>query len=303
MFIRNYPPKKVGSVYFGKKTKELTKWIPEQSIALIQHEDIDQMAALSLIRKQVKAVLNCSASMTGKYASMGTLELRKANIPVYDLLETAHLSLVRTRRSVNDKGNEAWVKKDKATYFLSRLLLYTPQVIEQKLTMAKTNLTESLKLFAENTLQYARKELPEILKPVPIPKLKINLSNRHALVVNRGNGYYEDLLALKPYIAEQQPVLIGVDGGADALMECGYYPDLIVGDMDSVSEEALLSSAELVIHAYPNGEAPGLNRLPSPDLAAHLFPCLGTSEDAAYLLAYHAGASLIVSLGSHTDYD
>jgi uncharacterized membrane-anchored protein len=94
-------------------------------------------------------------------------------------------------------------------------------------------------------------------------------------------------------------VLIGVDGGADALLEHGYKPDLIVGDMDSVGERALRTGAEIVLHAYPNGFAPGEERLTALGLPYKTLKVSATSEDMAFLLAHGKGADLIVAVGSH----
>jgi uncharacterized membrane-anchored protein len=92
-----------------------------------------------------------------------------------------------------------------------------------------------------------------------------------------------------------------VDGGADALLENGFRPDLILGDMDSVSDEALLCGAELVVHAYPDGRAPGLARVEKLGMTATTMPVPGTSEDAAMLLAHGQGAELIVAVGTHSN--
>ena len=72
-----------------------------------------------------------------------------------------------------------------------------------------------------------------------LPALDHELSGRPVLVVVRGYNYREDLAVLRPFIRDVRPVLLGVDGGADALIEAGYTPDLILGDMDSVSDQAL----------------------------------------------------------------
>jgi uncharacterized membrane-anchored protein len=119
------------------------------------------------------------------------------------------------------------------------------------------------------------------------------------LIVVRGYHYKEDLVALRPYIREYRPILVGVDGGADALLEMRLKPDMIVGDMDSVSDAALQSGAELVVHAYRDGRAPGLERLERMGLHAIAFPATGTSEDVAMLLADDKGAELIVAVGTH----
>ena len=120
------------------------------------------------------------------------------------------------------------------------------------------------------------------------------------LVVVRGYRYREDLRALRPYIREYRPVMLAVDGGADALLEAGYRPHVIIGDMDSVSDEALCSGAELVVHAYSGRPRPrhGPAAVAS---ASTPFRCRppGTSEDVALLVADACGASLIAVVGTH----
>jgi len=117
--------------------------------------------------------------------------------------------------------------------------------------------------------------------------------------VVRGYHYKEDLAMLRSYIREYRPVLVGVDGGADAIVEAGYQPDMIVGDMDSVSDQTLRSGAEIVVHAYRNGKAPGQKRVEDLGVEHVVFPATGTSEDVAMLIADDSGAQLIVAVGTH----
>jgi len=130
-----------------------------------------------------------------------------------------------------------------------------------------------------------------------VPDLTTRVEGRHVLVVARGYRHRDDLQALRAYIREFKPVMMAVDGGANALLEAGYKPNLIVGDMDSVSDKALTCGAELVVHAYPNGVAPGLARVQDLGLTSVLCPATGTSEDLAVLLADEMGATLIVAVG------
>ena len=81
------------------------------------------------------------------------------------------------------------------------------------------------------------------------------------LVVVRGHDYKEDLRALRPYIVEYHPVLVAVDGGADALLDMKLVPDMIIGDFDSLSQRAWNCGAELVHHVHPDGRAPGREEL------------------------------------------
>lgn len=291
-----------GSAYFSEKTKELVRHLTPRSIAIVNHKDIDEIAAISLIQKNVRAVLNYAPSMSGEYPSQGTKTLIREGIPVYDVLHPQALKRVFEQGDqLLLDGKSVWVCKQGRMLFGSTLSGYTEQLINDRERIAQQNLVSSLKAFTDNTLYYASKEMNEILKPLELPKIKCHINQRHVVIVTRGSGYIEDLQAIDQYIEEVQPVLIGVDGGADALIQCGYKPDIILGDMDSVSTEALHSGAEIIVHAYTNGHAPGLEMVKRYRLPYHLFSCFGTSEDAAQLFAYEAGALLIVTLGSHTN--
>jgi uncharacterized membrane-anchored protein len=164
---------------------------------------------------------------------------------------------------------------------------------------AREGLSVQLEAFAANTMEYLKQERELLLDGVGVPDIETTFAGKHCLIVVRGYDYKADLDVLRPYIREFKPVLVGVDGGADALVEAGYTPDLIVGDMDSVSDDALRCGAELVVHAYPDGRAPGLERVQKLGLSAVTFPAAATSEDIAMLLADEKGATLLVAVGTH----
>src|SRR5690606_34932515 len=164
---------------------------------------------------------------------------------------------------------------------------------------ARAGLSDALEAFAANTMEYLKRERGLLLDGVGVPDLDTDIAGRHCLIVVRGYDYQADLDVLRPYIREFKPVLVGVDGGADALVEAGYTPDLIVGDMDSVSDDVLRCGAEVVVHAYPDGHAPGLERVQRLGVPAKVLPAAATSEDIALLLADEKGASLIVAVGTH----
>jgi uncharacterized membrane-anchored protein len=159
--------------------------------------------------------------------------------------------------------------------------------------------TEALEAFADNTLQYLREEGRLLSEGIDFPPLETRFRDRHALVVARGPGYKRDLRIVRPYVRDFKPVLVGVDGGADALLEAGYKPDVIVGDMDSVSDRALRGRAEKVVHAYTEGDAPGRDRIEELGVPYEVVRAPGISEDVALLLAYEKGAELIVAVGTH----
>ncbi|MDX9871890.1 MAG: putative cytokinetic ring protein SteA [Clostridia bacterium] len=285
-----------GRVRVDRKTKNLISRIQPHEIAVIDHEDLDEVAARSLVKAKVKAVLNAKASISGKYPTPGPLILIQNNVPLLDNLGEDILRL-RDGQIVELQGNGIYLEN---VLFLGG----QPQSLEsitEKMEQCKANMQDSLEKFVENTLFHAKRERSLILGEPNLPPLKTQIHGRQVLIVVRGKNYCEDLKTVRSYIREMRPVLIGVDGGADALYENGYKPDLIFGDMDSVSDEALSSGAEIVVHAYTDGQAPGQKRVQKMHLEEKIFAVPGTSEDGAMLLAYHSGAELIVAVGTHSN--
>jgi uncharacterized membrane-anchored protein len=229
-----------GKAKVDARTKNLVKRLRSQDIAIIDHADLDELSAEALQNCRPKAVINASSSITGKYPNAGPLNLIKAGVPLLDAAGPKVMQDIEEGDEVLISGEEIICQGR----WVARGTLLTESDVHRKMAAASLNLKSELSKFVDNTLEYARKEQGLILGEYPVPPLRTQIRNRHTLVVVRGAGYQEDILAVKSYIEEVKPVLIGVDGGADALLELGYRPDLIVGDMDSVSDEALLSGAE-----------------------------------------------------------
>ncbi|HHV34492.1 MAG TPA: hypothetical protein GXX59_02800 [Syntrophomonadaceae bacterium] len=286
-----------GKAKVDKRTKNLVKRLRSNDIAVIDHADLDELAAETLLYCRPKAIINASPSITGRYPNAGPLNLIKAGVPLFDAAGSKVMQEIHDGDELLISGEEIICEGK----WVARGTLLTEAVVREKMDAAAHNVKNELAKFVDNTLDYARKEQGLILGEYPIPRLQTKIYDRHALVVVRGAGFQEDILAVKSYIDEIKPVLIGVDGGADALLELGYQPDIIVGDMDSVSDETLRSGAEIVVHAYPDGGAPGLERVNKLGLEAVVFPAPGTSEDIALLLAHDKGAELIVAVGTHSN--
>jgi uncharacterized membrane-anchored protein len=282
------------------RTKDLLQRLQPGEIAIINHEDIDRIAAEGLVQRRPRAVVNAARSSSGRYPNLGPLLLCSAGIP---LIDEAGLDVMQvpegTRVAV--EGNEIWRVEDGERSAIGKGHLLTLEEAEKNLDLAKSAIATELERFAENTIEYIRDERDVLLEAARLPEVRTDFHGRQVLIVVRGYDYKEDLAALSSYIREVHPLFIGVDGGADALMDVGLKPDMIIGDMDSVTTEALLSGAELVVHAYPGGRAPGLARIEALGIECVLFEAGGTSEDIAMLLAYDQGAELIVAVGSHAN--
>lgn len=282
-----------------RRTKNLTKRLKPGDIAVIDHADLDALAARSLADAQVAAVVNAQPFISGKYPNRGPAVLAAAHLPLYQLSDPAHFSRFRDGAPLAIDGDGGIYQRDR---LLDTLMRWDEARIAQETERARENLGSELGKFARNTLQYLDADKDLLLDPTDVPPLPgIKMAGRHALVVVRGEGYKEDLTLLRPYWQQVRPVVIAVDGGADALLAMGRRPDVILGDMDSVSDGALRCGARLIVHAYKNGAAPGLARVEALGLRADTFAVPGTSEDAALLLAYEHGADLIVAVGTHSN--
>ena len=286
-----------GTARLGKRTKDLTKRLQPGDIAIIDHEDIDRVAAEALVERAPAAVLNVSASTSGRYPNAGPQILVDAGIVLVDALGESVFEGVRDGEPLTVDGAEVLIEDT----VIARGTLQDAQSVEASLERAREGLSEQLELFAQNTMEYMLRERDLLLDGIGAPEVRTRMDGRPVLIVVRGYHYKEDLATLKPFLRENRPVIIGVDGGADAVLEAGFRPDMIIGDMDSVSDRALRSGSELVVHAYRDGRAPGMERLAELGLAegAVSFPASGTSEDIAMLLADEKGASVIVAVGTH----
>ena len=291
---RDTGPGVTGPARVDRRTKRLTKRLQPGDIAVIDHADLDKVSADALVSIRPAAVVNASASITGRYPNLGPQILVDAGIPVLDAAGPDVMAITDGEPLRLD-GTDLWSGQSKVA---TGALLDGPAV-QAQMHDARAGLAVQIEAFATNTMEFIRKERDLLLDGIGVPPITTDLDGRHCLIVVRGYHYKEDLEALKPYIREYRPILIGVDGGADAILESGHRPDLIVGDMDSVSDKALRSGAEIVVHAYRDGRAPGLARVEALGLSPVVFPAAGTSEDVAMLLADDSGAELIVAVGTH----
>ncbi|MFX0595342.1 putative cytokinetic ring protein SteA [Melissospora conviva] len=289
------PGRVVGVARLDRRTKRLTGRLRPGDIAVIDHVDLDRVAADSLVAVGVAAVLNAKPSVSGRYPNLGPEVLIEAGIPLVDDLGESIFQQLREGDVVRIEGSKIFVGDEAVAAGVAQ----DAESVAKAMADAREGLSVQLEAFAANTMEYLKQERELLLDGVGVPDIQTELRGRHCLIVVRGYDYKADLDVLRPYIREFKPVLIGVDGGADALVEAGYTPDLIIGDMDSVTDDVLRCGAEVIVHAYPDGRAPGLARVEGLGVPAQTFPAAATSEDLAMLLADEKGASLLVAVGTH----
>lgn len=285
----------VAPVRADRRTKNLVKRLHPGDIAVIDHVDLDRVSAEALLGCGVSAVVNVAESISGRYPNQGPELLVAAGIALIDDVAPEIFALVREGEHLCLESGTLYRGTDPVV----RGVRQDTVSVETAMEAARAGLSTQLEAFAANTVAYLRREHDLLLDGIGVPAIGTDMEGRHVLIVVRGHHCREDLSALRPYIREFRPVIIGVDGGADAVLEAGFRPDVIVGDFDSVSDNALAGGAELVVHAYRDGRAPGLTRVTDLGHRAVVFPATGTSEDVAMLLADGSGAALIVAAGSH----
>ena len=284
-----------GPARLGRRTKELVKRLRPGEVAVIDHADLDRIAAEDLVACGVAAVVNVAKSSTGRYPNPGPLVLARAGVRLVDAPAAPLFEELDDGERVTVQDGEV---RANGTVLASGRTIDLDEasgVLEQQ----QSRIDEALRAFAENTIEHAREEVELLTGKIEFPRVRTSFRDRHALIVVRGTTYRRDLRTLRAYIEDTHPVLVGVDGGADAILEEGFAPDMVLGDMDSASDAALTGGAEAVVHAYPDGRAPGLDRLRRLGVEPVVVPAVGTSQDVAMLLAHEKGAELIVSVGAH----
>jgi uncharacterized membrane-anchored protein len=284
-----------GTARVDRRTKDLIRRVSPGDIAIIDHRDIDRVAADALVAARVAAVVNASPSISGRYPNDGPIRIVAAGIPLLDAVGSEIMDQIREGEVLELREGALWRHDEK----LAVGDVLVAEEIETRMEEARLTIGAELQTFARNTLAYIDTEAQITFEPLRLPPLRARIRGRHALVVVRGHDYEHDLKALRAYIREYKPVLIAVDGGADALLAIKRTPDIIIGDFDSLSATAMTCGAQLIHHRHPDGRAPGHAQLLAAGVTYDEFVAEGMSEDAALLLAYEAGAALIVAVGTH----
>jgi uncharacterized membrane-anchored protein len=284
-----------GTAKLDRRTKRLVKRLGPDDIAILDHADLDRISAEELLESGVRVVFNVSDSVTGRFPNPGPLTLVRGGVRLIDVPGSELFDDVKDGEPLVVRGSDLF--RNGTRIAAGRRL--SARDLEEALTVQRGRVAEALEDFADNTMRFLREEGKLLTEGVELPQLRTRFRDRHAVVAARAPEAVDDLRIVRTYIRDFKPVLVGVDGGADRLIEAGYKPDVVVGDMDSISDAALGSGAELVVHAYPSGLAPGRERLERLGLEYSVLAAPGLSEDVAMLLAFEKGAALIVAVGTH----
>lgn len=288
-------PGVTGVARVSRRSDTLLGKVGAGDVVVIDHIDLDRATADALVKGGVLAVVNAAPSISGRYPNLGPEILVNSGVILIDEVGDRVFSRLKDGAKVRLDEGTVYVGEEPVATGVE----HTPESVADLLIEAKAGMAAQLEAFAANAIEYMKRERSLLLDGVGIPQISTSIAGKQVLVVAASAETATELKSLRKYISDYHPVLVGVDGGADALREAGYKPHLIVGNPDIIGPEALQSGAEVVIPADVDGHAPGLERLQDLGLGAVTFPATGTSEDLALLLTDACEASLIVTVGMH----
>ena len=286
-------PGVTGTARVDRDIDRLLRRIGPGDIVVIDILDLDRMTADALVDARVAGVVNASPSISGRYPNLGPEVLVANNITLIDSAGPEVFKKIKDGAKIRLHNGGVYAGDRRLVHGVER----SDEEIADLMHDAKTGLVAHLEAFAGNTIEFIRSESPLLIDGVGIPDIDVDVYRRHVVVVSDGPGAEDDLKALKPFIKEYQPVLVGVGAGADTLEKCGYKPQLIVGNPEQMSAEVLKCGAQVVLPADADGHASGLERIQDLGIGAMTFPAAGSAADLALLLVDHHGASLIVTVG------
>lgn len=286
--------RRTGCARLGRRTKELTPRLTERDIAVLDHAEIDRLSARDLVASGVTCVINVAPSASARYPNLGPSVLTAAGVHLVDAPGAPLFDELADGEEITVEGGRVL----RAGRLVADGQIVAADTAAQALDHARSGIDAALDAFVTNTMAHLQRERALLSESLTPPELRTPFRGRPALVVARGGSAADDLAGLRSFICERRPVLVAVDGGADVMSRAGLRAEVIVGDMDSVSDRALVTGAELVVHAYRDGGAPGTERVRALGLSHMLLRAPGTSEDAALLLAAELGARPVVSIGS-----
>lgn len=288
-------PGVAGTARVDRDIDRLLRRIGPGDIVVMDALDLDRITADALVEADVVAVINASPSISGRYPNLGPEVLVANGVTLIDEAGPEIFKKIKDGARIRLHNGGVYAGDRRIALGTER----TAEEIHELMLEAKSGLVAHLEAFAGNTIEFIRSESPLLIDGMGIPDIDVDLHRRHVVIVAEEPNAADDLKALKPFIKEYQPVLIGVGAGADVLRRGGYRPALIVGDPESMSVEVLRSGAQVVLPADADGHAKGLERIQDLGVGAMTFPAAGSAADLALLLADHHGASLIVTAG-HT---
>lgn len=161
-----------GTARLDRRTKNLIKRLKPGDIAIIDHADIDRVAADALVRCQVTAVINAAPSITGRYPNLGPQLLVEAGVPLIDSVGPDVFDQVKDGQEVRLDGESLYL----GDVVVAKGTALTRESVAAVLAVAKEGLSEQLKAFVTNTFEYISRDSELLVEGLRLPELRTRLA-------------------------------------------------------------------------------------------------------------------------------
>jgi uncharacterized membrane-anchored protein len=287
------PPGTVGPARVGRATAALLRRVGPGDIVVLDEIDLDRRTADALVAAEVAGVVNASPSVSGRYPNLGPEILVAAGITLVDGVGADVLGRVRDGSKLRLHDGLVHLSDEQIASGVQQ----TQASIADQMIQAKEGMAAQLEAFSANTIEFLKRERTLVLDGLGVPEVPVPMAGREVVVVACGYDQAHDLRVLRRYLRDHRPVLIGVEAGADVLLEAGLRPDLIVGDPRGIETDTLKCGAPVVVPADADGHAPGLARVQDLGVGAITFAASANPEDLALLIADAHEATVVITVG------
>lgn len=293
-------PGATGTARVARRAAQLLPRLKDGDIAVIDHHDLDRETAQRLLDKGVAAVVNAAPMISGRYANLGPEVLAVAGVPMLDNVGRVGWESVPDGQVVRVHDGAVYVSEQP----VAQGRMVGLQEVRSEMDRARSGLAVQLDTLTHNAGEFLRREQDLLLDGRGLPELRTAIAGRPAIVVVTFD--HAQLVPLRRFVAEQDPVIIAVGGAADDLMDFGWAPDVVVGaagEPGSIpSSDALQAAADVVLLTTHGGallENETLTALDRLEVTPHLVESSATPEDLALLLADRHDAVPLVGVGLH----
>lgn len=295
-------PGTVGAARVDRRTSAALLRAHPGDVLVLAHQDMDRETAHAIVARGVVAVVNTRPFISGRYPNLGPQVLTDAGVVLLEVPDEQLLGTLRDGRTVRVHDDRLWVGDEVVA---SGRTLTADGVVEE-MELARSGLVSQLQSFTHNATEFLRREQDVLLHGLGVPRLSAPIAQRPVLVVAGGPTLAAELRGLRAFVAEQRPVVIGVDTGLDALVGARIKAHAaVVGPrgLADASDAALRWASEVVLHTDRTDRVVGAERLEALRVRPLRFGSDATTEDLALLLADLGEASVVVCAGTHATLD
>jgi len=291
-------PGVVGTVRAGRRAETVAPRLKPGDIAVLDHTDLDRASARALVDAGAVLVLNAQPMISGRFPNLGPELLARADVTMVDGLGVDGVAALGDGRAV--RVHEGRVYAGETEVAAGRVVDLA--TVEAEMAAARAGLVTQLESLTRTSTEFLRREQDLLLHGEGVPRTATRFAGRSAVVVLAGPEHLAELRAIRPYLKEQEPVVVAVGKVADLLRERGQRPDVVVldadDDVDRPSAATLKAARDVVVRSGPGrpSGAEGLERL---GIRPLVFTTTATAEDAALLLADAGDARLVIGVGLH----